>query len=112
MQEKINQIKADFENEISQIKDLNTLEDLRIKYLSRKGIVSVLFDEFKRLPNEEKRHFGQVVNTMKNDVLESFNSVKSLLEQSGVDSSEIFDMTLPGRKYSVGSQTRSYTDYG
>ena len=104
MQDKINKIKSDFESDISTIKDLGALEDLRIKYLSRKGSVSVLFDEFKKLPNEEKRHFGQIVNKMKNDVLESFNSVKSSLEESGADSSEVVDMTLPGRKYSVGSK--------
>lgn len=104
MQEKIDKIKASFEEEVVKVNDLASLEDIRIKYLSRKGLVSVLFDEFKRLPNDEKKQYGQVINKMKTDVLDSFNSVKLTLEGSGAKSGDIIDLTLPGRKVSVGSK--------
>ncbi len=104
MQGKIDKITAEFEEDIQKISDLISLEDLRIKYLSKKGLVSVLFDTFKSLPGDEKRRYGQVINKMKTEILESFNSVKSSLEESMLSVKETIDTTLPARNVSVGSK--------
>ena len=104
MQDKINQITSSFENDISEIKDLKSLEDLRIKYLSRKGLVSELFEEFKSLPGEEKKKYGQVINQMKNEIQNKFNETKESLEYAGGDLAEELDLTLPGRKRTLGTK--------
>ncbi|MDX9748189.1 MAG: phenylalanine--tRNA ligase subunit alpha, partial [Paludibacter sp.] len=41
------------------------LEALRVKYLSKKGEVSVLFNDFREVPNESKREVGQLLNELK-----------------------------------------------
>lgn len=57
------------------------VEALRIKYLSKKGSVSALFDDFKNVPNEQKREIGKKLNELKtiaqtkiNDLKESFSA--------------------------------------
>ncbi len=56
---------------ISEIQNFSpaTLEDLnsfRIKFLSKKGILSVLFEEFKKVPINQKREIGKILNDLKN----------------------------------------------
>lgn len=104
MQDKIQKITKSFEEDITAVKDLVKLEELRLQYLSRKGSVSVLLDEFKKLPVDQKKEFGQVVNKMKNEIQNRFNSVKTELEESGSESSEFIDLTLPGRKKKIGTK--------
>ena len=53
MRQKIEQLRALAED--FQAKTLEEVEALRIKYLSKKGEISALFDEFRNVPNEEIR---------------------------------------------------------
>ncbi|MBU1098939.1 MAG: phenylalanine--tRNA ligase subunit alpha [Bacteroidetes bacterium] len=104
MQDKIQQITEGFEAEISAVKDLKMLEELRLQYLSKKGLVSVLLEEFKQLPVDQKKELGQVVNKMKNQIQDRFNSVKTELEESGSVTDEFIDLSLPGRKKNIGTK--------
>ena len=45
---------------------IEEIEEFRIKFLSKKGIVADLFSEFKNVPNQEKKEFGQKMNELKN----------------------------------------------
>ena len=45
------------------------LEAFRIKFLGSKGLLKELFAEFKNVPNEQKKEFGQVINLLKTSVL-------------------------------------------
>ena len=53
MLEKINELKSAIESLSAKSKD--EVEALRIKYLSKKGEVSALFNDFRNVPNEQKR---------------------------------------------------------
>ena len=55
-------------NEVNNLaaKNLDELENLRIKYLSKKGEISNLFNDFRNVANEEKREVGQLLNELKN----------------------------------------------
>ena len=55
------------------------LEDFRIKYLGKKGILNDLFAKFKEVPNEQKKEFGQVINLLKNQVNDKIETLKSSL---------------------------------
>ena len=46
-------------------KNKEALENFRIKYLGSKGLLKELFTEFKNIPNDQKKDFGQVINTLK-----------------------------------------------
>lgn len=77
MQEKIKQLLAEVES-IS-CTNLQDLEELRIKYISKKGLISQLFDEFKNVPNQEKRLVGQLLNTLKTRAQERINELRDTL---------------------------------
>jgi len=59
------------------------LEEFRLKYLSKKGIISVLFDDFRNVAPENKRETGQKLNVLKQTATEKYNNLKN--EFSHVD---------------------------
>ena len=63
-------IKEKIESLLSQVAELQAtnaeqVEALRIKYLSKKGQVTELFNEFREVPKEEKREIGQALNQLR-----------------------------------------------
>ena len=78
-------------------------EHLRIKYLSKKGIISELFNDFKTIPNEQKREVGQVINVLKNEATEFINGLKEQFANSQVKGTGV-DLTLPGTIMKLGSR--------
>ena len=47
-----------------------SLNDLKIKYLGKKGLITELNSEIKNIPNEEKKDFGMQVNALRNVLLQ------------------------------------------
>jgi phenylalanyl-tRNA synthetase alpha chain len=78
MKEKINQLLDDIKTLSIQSKD--QLEDFRLKYLSKKGEISVLFDDFKQVIPEQRKEIGQLINTVKQLAQDKFNAVKESLD--------------------------------
>jgi len=60
---------------------VDALELLRIKYLSKKGEVSMLFNDFRNVPADEKREVGQMLNELKNNTVERISQLKDELNQ-------------------------------
>lgn len=56
--------------------NLDQLEAFRIKYLSKKGIVTGLFTEFKNVAPEQRKEMGQLMNRLKNTVQDKIVSLK------------------------------------
>jgi phenylalanyl-tRNA synthetase alpha chain len=84
--------------------DSAVLEQFRIKFLGSKGILKDLFSEFKNVPNEQKKEFGQVINTLKNTCEEKVKSITEILE-SKQESNGIFgDLTRPSVPMPIGSR--------
>jgi phenylalanyl-tRNA synthetase alpha chain len=82
--------------ELERVQDLKGLEDFRIKYLSRKGLIMQLLSEVGQLPREEKPRGGQLANRAKNEVTAAFEHRKKALEEAQKQKREIIDVTLPG----------------
>ncbi len=84
----------------------NQLEDIeafRIKYLGKKGILNELFASFKLVPNEQKKEFGQKLNSLKNAATERVNSLREGLEEDTVQG--IYgDLTRPGEPLQLGAR--------
>ena len=57
------------------------LEDFRIKYLGKKGLLNDFFAEFKNVPNDQKKEFGQTINQLKTVATDKINSLKEALER-------------------------------
>ena len=78
------------------------IEQYRIKYLSKKGIISELFEDFRNIAASEKKETGQKLNELKSAALEILNSAKSGLELQ--DKSSDADLTRPAYPYPSGSR--------
>ena len=101
MHDKIIQIIQDSENFTAET--LEQIEEFRIKYLSKKGIVSALFDEFRTIPGDQKKEVGQLLNQLKISLQNKINSLKEQLSNI-VTTSNIQDLTLPGSPINQGSR--------
>ncbi len=94
LQEEIDAIKAD---------SLEQAEELRIKYLSKKGLISQLFGEFKNVPNDQKKAVGATINTLKNFAQDKINSLKESFTQADTGSKGE-DLTLSGEPLKLGTR--------
>ena len=104
LDKKISEANSGFNSEILNVKDLKQLEDIRVKYLSRNGLISKLFDELKDVSKEEKPLLGKSLNILRNDATQKFNSLKEKLENSAGESGEKPDLSLPGVRKIIGSK--------
>lgn len=95
MLEKINSLLLEVEQLAVSTKE--QVEEYRIKWLSKKGQITVLFDEFKTVSPELKREMGQKLNELKVKAQEKINALKEKFE-GAEDSgkSGMIDLTLPG----------------
>tara|TARA_Y100000385_G_scaffold5475_1_gene6032 strand:+ start:2252 stop:3271 length:1020 start_codon:yes stop_codon:yes gene_type:complete len=80
------------------------LEAFRIKFLGKKGLLNDLFADFKSVPNEHKKAYGQAINTLKSTAQEKVNSLKSSLESNNSNASSLGDLTRPGEPIKIGSR--------
>ena len=71
------------------------LENFRIKFLSKKGIITGLFTEFKNVPKEHRKEFGRVLNELKNKAQEKVNFLRDELEDVKTADKSDKDLTLP-----------------
>lgn len=79
------------------------VEAFRIQYLGKKGILNDLFAQFKSVPNEQKKEFGQVVNELKNLVNDKVAELKASFE-GGAESASGLDLTRPGELFELGAR--------
>lgn len=101
MLNKISLLKAGADAE--KITNPEELEAFRIKYLSKKGLVSLLFEEFRNVPPAEKKVVGQNLNTLKQYIQEKYNVLKDGLAKQE-DISVADDLTRPAYPLSPGSR--------
>ncbi len=85
------------------VSDIQELETFRIKYMSKKGIISELFEEFKQMPISEKKEVGRKLNILKQSVIEKYNSYKNTL-QTVPSSTQLNDVSRPSLPYSLGTR--------
>ena len=75
--------------------NLEQLEQFRIKYLSKKGLIPGLFAEFRNVPPEQRKELGQLINTLKQAVQEKIVTLKSEIEQKSETTTAGLDLTRP-----------------
>ncbi|MBO4813709.1 MAG: phenylalanine--tRNA ligase subunit alpha [Muribaculaceae bacterium] len=99
--ERIEALKA----QISELTASNeeTLEALRIKYLSKKGEVTALFNEFRNVSPELKREFGQKLNELKTFATEKINELRETCKAQEKEANKI-DITRPATPDVVGTR--------
>lgn len=78
------------------------LEQFRIKFNGKKGILNQIFDEFKNVPGPEKKNYGQNINVLKQAVNQKLEDLKSLTAKATAITSD--DLTKPGFPAELGSR--------
>jgi len=78
------------------------LENFRMKFISRKGVVSELFEELKRVPSEQKKTVGKVLNQLKQAAETKLAELTEKLEAAPQTDAEI-DLTLPPVSNQIGN---------
>jgi len=101
MLEKIDQIIHDIQS--LSIKSRDEAESFRLRYLSKKGIISDLFINFRTLPPDQKKLLGQRINELKNMAQEKINSFLSSTD-SPTSEKQTMDLTRPGEPRPLGSR--------
>ena len=90
---------------IAQAADLNALDQLRVHYLGKKGLLTEQLKSLGQLAPEARREAGQAINQAKELLQTQLEARKALLEQAALDArlaAESIDVTLPGRGQTVG----------
>jgi len=100
MNKKIEEIKNRAENEIRNCVDLKSLEDLKIKYLGRKGELNQILRSLGGLSLEEKKVVGPRAQSLRNDLDTLFNNKTKEFLSKKMKSS--LDVTRPGKKIKIG----------
>ena len=92
-------------NEVSSlsVNGSEELESFRLKFLSKKGLISVLFEDFRNVPASEKKEIGQKLNLLKQKATDKYVTLKSELS-SCEDSSQLNDLTRPSHPFNTGSR--------
>ena len=104
MLDKIELIKSEASSEFALIKDDKSLEDYRLKFLSRNGILNSLFEEFKEVNKESKGKVGKTLNELKVYLHKIYDEKKVSLESLSGNSIDSADISLPGLKYNKGTK--------
>ena len=97
MKEKVNEIKSRIKIDLN-VDDLNILNDIKTKYIGKKGIITELSSMLKEVPSEERKSFGMMLNEVKTLFNDTYESKKQELEEALINKkleSEKVDVTLP-----------------
>jgi len=101
MNEKIAELRLSVEE--FQISLTADLEQFRIAYLSKKGLISLLFEGFRNVPPEEKKETGRLLNDLKQLATDKYNEAKERLSMAETVHSSV-DLTMPSYPFSEGTR--------
>ncbi|MCB0528141.1 MAG: phenylalanine--tRNA ligase subunit alpha [Lewinellaceae bacterium] len=85
--------------------DSEAIEAFRIRYLGTKGLIKSLMEEMRQVPNEQKREYGQLMNSLKQQAEEKYQALKAELEAKADNAAAAsLDLTAPGDPMPLGSR--------
>ena len=106
MKELLNQMLIEATNSIKEINSLKELEDIRVKYLGKKGDVTSLLKKMGSVPKEERPEMGKIINDVRFEIEEHLSNKKeelASLELEAKLNEEKIDVTLPSKKSKLGN---------
>jgi len=99
-------ILSNFNSQFTEIKNPQQLEEIRVNFLGKKGIITELFTNLKNFDADQKKSFGNEINKLRNQVSSAIEDRKNYFLNADLNaklSSEKIDMTLPTRYENEGS---------
>ena len=103
---KIEEVKVLIDKDKNAVVDIKGLNELKVKYLGKKGLISELNQEIRNIPNEEKKEFGQKVNEVRTLFNEYYDEKKKEFESVLLNEKlkkEAIDISLPATKVVSGA---------
>lgn len=105
MKDALLKIKALAKDELSKVDDTKALEDLRVKFLGKKGELTAILKQMGKLSAEERPVIGQLANQVRSEIEESITNrvkeIKAQMLEKKLKEEEL-DVTLPGNKVTIG----------
>lgn len=102
MKDKIRQLSEEVEQLMAESHE--HVEELRIRFLSKKGLIPSLFADFRNVAPEQRKEIGQALNTLKQKAGEKISELKSQLDLGGASESSDTDLSRPAEEISIGSR--------
>lgn len=107
MNQKIEQLKEEIIAKLSSVQNSKELNDIRVEYMGKKGPINELSGMMKTLSVEEKKSFGALLNTFKNEMNTMFDAKKTAIDEAELNAkleAEKIDITLDSTKIPVGGK--------
>lgn len=106
MRDLLNQMLEEATSSIKEIDSLRKLDDIRVKYLGKKGDVTSLLKKMGNVAKEDRPEMGKIINDVRFEIEEQLSKVKDKLASLELESKleeEKIDVTLPSKRYKVGN---------
>ena len=100
-------IKEMISSDQKNISSMNDLNEFKVKYMGKKGIITELNSKIKDVPNEEKKSFGMKVNEVRTLFNSFYEEKKNEIEKNELNKrleKEKIDITIPSKKIKRGSK--------
>ena len=107
MEDKVELIKNSLEDDLREVKSINDLTSLKVKYLGKKGLVTELTMNMKELSIEERKEIGKIANEIRSLVTDKIASKEESLRNEELNqklAKETVDISLPSKKLKRGSR--------
>ncbi len=101
----LNNILSDFNAQFLDLKSEQQLDEIRVHFLGKKGVVTELFSQLKNVAPEEKKSFGAAINKVRDEITQKIDAKKEYFSDLVLNeklSQEKIDVTQPVRKDTVG----------
>ncbi len=105
MKEALEKIEQSAKQALSTAVDVKALEEIRVKYLGKKGEITAILKQMGKLSAEERPKMGQLANKVRADIEDALTNAQALIKAKMREQSlksETLDVTLPGKKKSLG----------
>lgn len=105
MEQQLEKLMRDAQQAISAAPDLQSLDQVRVNYLGKKGSITEMMKELGKLPAEQRPEAGQVINRAKQIIQSAIEAKKETLQSAKLQAqlaSETIDVTMPGRSRGIG----------
>ncbi len=107
MKEEVEKIKKASLEEISKIKDLKELNEMKVKYLGKKGELTILLRGMGNLSPEERPIIGNIVNQVRDEIQKAIETKEGILKKEEINKklkTENIDVTEPSKKITLGGK--------
>ncbi|MFZ1806807.1 MAG: phenylalanine--tRNA ligase subunit alpha [Cyclobacteriaceae bacterium] len=101
MEERLKKIEVELQNFVSDTKD--SLESFRLRFISKRGQIAQLFEEFKAMSGEEKKKVGKALNELKKSAESRFKELQEQLDSNGSGAAVDIDLSLPPVTDAIGN---------